>query len=269
MECIFCKSGGPFSTIEHIIPESLGNDDLLLQGYVCDKCQSYFGKEIEKFVLEKTSFAFWRTYLGIKTKKSEWPSVDMSQDSMQKGVLPAIHLAHDNGVSFSFHDDLSMGITIDKPDLFNEIIRGQRTHFQFVITPKILHMLGRFLCKIGIELICLDDTESVYHSNLDQARNYARHGNFKGLWPLFHYSQGSPKDFRYITVEGSETLEHIDCYSYQIIEYSGKYLLFRLSMGTENWVICLNDPYPHPVIRGAFPDCDLTLIWYSNDELRR
>jgi len=269
MSCIFCGSNGPFSTAEHIIPESLGNDDLILHGYVCDKCQAYFGKEVEKFVLGKTSFAFWRTYLGITTKNKKLPSVDMSQKKTQKGILPAIHPAHDDGIHFIFHDDLSMEVEIDNSDLYEEIIKGNRTHFSFVMTPKILFMLGRFLCKIGIELICLNDSESAYNSNLDQARNYARYGNFKGLWPLFYYTQGSIKDLRCITKEGSDTFEHFDCYAYRIIECSGQYTLFNFSMGTESWVICLNDPYPHPVIRSAFPENDLTLIWYSDEEINK
>ena len=37
-------------------------------------------------------------------------------------------------------------------------------------------------------------------------------------------------------------------------------------MGTDNWVICLNDPYPNPVICDAFPGEMLSLIWYSREE---
>ena len=39
MKCIFCSEKGPYNTVEHIIPESLGNDDTLLANCVCDKCQ--------------------------------------------------------------------------------------------------------------------------------------------------------------------------------------------------------------------------------------
>ena len=56
--CLFCKLESPATTKEHIIPESLGNDDLLLSGEVCDKCQNYFGKEVESYVLAKTPLAF-------------------------------------------------------------------------------------------------------------------------------------------------------------------------------------------------------------------
>ena len=78
MKCIFCSEKGPYNTVEHIIPESLGNDDTLLANCVCDKCQDYFGREIENFVLNKTSFAFWRVWYGIKSKKRNLPSINFS-----------------------------------------------------------------------------------------------------------------------------------------------------------------------------------------------
>ena len=50
--CLYCKAEESFTTVEHVIPESLGNDDLLLKGDVCDVCQAYFGKEVKRYVLE-------------------------------------------------------------------------------------------------------------------------------------------------------------------------------------------------------------------------
>lgn len=51
--CIFCNQDSTESkSIEHIIPESLGNDELILdKGIVCDKCNNYFSREIENPVL--------------------------------------------------------------------------------------------------------------------------------------------------------------------------------------------------------------------------
>lgn len=84
MECIFCKNNGLFNTIEHINPESLGNSDLGSENMVGDRCQNYFGKEIESFVLNKTPFAFWRVYFGLKSKCGEYPAIDLSLPEMQK-----------------------------------------------------------------------------------------------------------------------------------------------------------------------------------------
>lgn len=262
--CLFCESRGPYSTVEHIIPESLGNDDLLLRQEVCDSCQAYFGKEIERFALSKTPIGFWRTFRGIKTKKGKIPSVDLTQPKRQKGVLPATHPDHDD-VGYAFHDDGSVSVDIADPEMVKSILDGSRNQFRFVFTPKVLHMLGRFLCKIGVELLCLNDHRQARSDGLSAARRYARYGDFEGLWPIFHFSEGTPNNFRRLKTDGVDVVEEIDCYSYSMLDFQGRYLL-QFSVGTDNWVICLNDPYPHPVIRKAFPDRELNLIWYPNEE---
>lgn len=86
--CLYCRSDGPFSTQEHVIPESLGNDDLALVGEVCDVCQRYFGKEVERYVLDKTPLAVLRVLLQLPTKKGRQPSVDIRQQREEKGTIP-------------------------------------------------------------------------------------------------------------------------------------------------------------------------------------
>jgi hypothetical protein len=41
---------------------------------------------------------------------------------------------------------------------------------------------------------------------------------------------------------------------------AGTYTLFRFGEGVDHWVICLDDRYPHPVIREAFPRVQLNLM---------
>lgn len=79
------------SYAEHVISKSLGNDDLVLSGAVCDACQRYFGKEVEGFVLDKTPIAIWRVLLQIRTKKGNQPSVDTRQPREEKGSISDRH----------------------------------------------------------------------------------------------------------------------------------------------------------------------------------
>ena len=44
-------------------------------------------------------------------------------------------------------------------------------------------------------------------------------------------------------------------------------LLVVLTVGTDVWVVCLNDPYPTPIIQDAVPGVPLKLIWYDDREL--
>ena len=273
-ECLFCASNGPFRTQEHIIPESLGNDDLILHGHVCDACQNYFGKEIESYVLGKTSFAAWRAMLGIRTKSGNLPRVDLSQPKKAKGKLPDKHLAHDDGVILEADPEGDCVFEIKSEQMRADIRAGLKTQFQFVMTPKVLCMTGRFLGKVGLEILCLDNPELARTSEFDDIRDYARRGTIHNIWPLFHFSSGSIEDLIWLepTIEGFK--EEVFCYSYELFHTDGaiakhsQYTLLRFTIGTDNWIICLNNRYPHPVIRKHFNNKKLNLIWYPPEALR-
>jgi len=63
MRCIFCKSDSAASrSVEHIIPEALGNiDHVLPRGIVCDTCNNYFARKIEGPLLESAWFRHVRS----------------------------------------------------------------------------------------------------------------------------------------------------------------------------------------------------------------
>ena len=50
MRCIFCKKDSCNSrSVEHILPESLGNEEHILPaGIVCDRCNNYFASSVEQ-----------------------------------------------------------------------------------------------------------------------------------------------------------------------------------------------------------------------------
>src|SRR6267154_1084155 len=53
VRCIFCKQNSALSrSVEHIVPESLGNTQHILPiGVVCDACNNYLAREVEKPLL--------------------------------------------------------------------------------------------------------------------------------------------------------------------------------------------------------------------------
>lgn len=264
--CLFCSSNGPFTTSEHIIPESLGNDDLILRGEVCDTCQNYFGKNFEKFVLAKTPLAFWRTYLGIKTKKGKLPTVNLSIPNKYKGTIPITSKYHDNEGGFTYHKDGSISVDIDDEQMIKEIIENKKDKFQFVFSPFHLIQLGRFFGKIGIELLCREDTQIAREEQFDDLRKYVRFGAKKEIWPLFHATKGGLRNSRHYSVKEGELLETVTFYRYSIGKFD-IYFLLSFLIGTDLWVICLNNRYPRPIIREAFdPPVDLQLIWYESSE---
>jgi len=265
--CLFCESEGPFTRPEHIIPEALGNDDLVLVGEVCDHCNQYFGTKVEAFVLGKTPLAFWRTFLGIRKKKGGRPHVDLSQPRRQKGRFPANHRLHDNLVGFTCHPDYSVSVDIDDDALARDIVSGERDRFTFVFTPQVLVMMGRFLCKIGVELVCTDSPPTARGDAFFLCRSFARFGTFEGLWPIFHFQSGELGDLRARRSDPQGVLEEVRCYEYRLLNVGDKYTVLAFAVGTDTWTLCLNDPYPTPAIRTAFPGKDLNLIWYDPDEV--
>ena len=268
--CIYCRGAGSSTTIEHVVPESLGNDDLTLQGCVCDACQAYFGKEVEAYVLAKTPIAVWRTLIGIRTKKGRLPAVNVGQSDRPKGRLPDTHPRHDH-ISFKAHPDGSTSVDIDDESVVRSILNGARREFNLVLSPKKLSMLGRFLAKVGLGVLASSELRRVYDEEFDKVRDYARVGSSGEIWPIFYYADGDMgcwKDPKLIGPRGELLLEEIKCYSYAVLEVGDLYTLFRFSIGLDSWIICLNEPYPSPLIRSAFPDQELQLIWYSPEQWR-
>jgi hypothetical protein len=130
-------------------------------------------------------------------------------------------------------------------------------------------MLGRFFCKVGLELICSKNPDLARSGDFEKARRYARFGEFEGLWPIFHFSKGELSELRRVRKDEIGWLADVDCYSYSLFICNEQYWLFLFSMGTDNWIVSLNDPFPTPIIQEAFPNDKLNLIWYTPEELRR
>lgn len=264
MRCLFCESGKSFTTKEHIIPESLGNDDLILEKEVCDKCQNYLS-QIENYVLNKTPIGFWRTLLTIKTKKGKLPFVDFTKNNQDNGVLPDFNPHHDN-FQLNAHDDFTTELKV--PNSFDHYLeKGHLGRIKYVITPKVIHEIGRFLGKIGIELICRYDRDKAREEEFRTLRKYIREGSLQDLWPIFHKVEGDIKSlFGYITSD-NQVEEKVECYSYRLLQIT-TYTVFNLKVGTDSWFICLNQKFPHPDIRN-FMGNDVNAIWYSKKQWKK
>ncbi|MGC4049426.1 MAG: HNH endonuclease [Paludibaculum sp.] len=75
MRCLFCKADSSLSrSREHIIPESLGNiDHQLPAGNVCDACNHYLGREVERPVQESPLFRQLRKGMQVPNKRGKFP----------------------------------------------------------------------------------------------------------------------------------------------------------------------------------------------------
>ena len=176
---------------------------------------------------------------------------------------------HTDIVGYCYHDDGSVSVDIGDTEIKHAINTGRKTDLKLVITPLMLSMLGRFLLKVGIELIASTDCTAARSVKYDAGRRYSRFGDSNELWPIFHFSHGKPWDFKRCGTDDLGELEPVDCYRFALLEVAQLYTLLHFGLGTDNWVVCINDRCPDPIIRDAFPDATLNLMWYSADSWKR
>ena len=236
MRCIFCKKPSHTSTsVQHIIPESLGNKKLVLKpGIVCDKCNQYFAVKIEKPLLEMKYFQNVRFRNNIKSKKG--------RNIPYKTLFP-----HKDGGWFDMYiDDDSLGFSGDDSKIIS-LLRDKKVNrlmFEVVDMPESenYHM-SRFLAKTALELFALK--AGTNQSNLDEVidmvelnplREYARFG--KGEQWIYSqrriYSEETRFEDPVFNPAPYEVLHELD---YLIIE-PGVYYFVLVIMGVEYVINC-------------------------------
>jgi hypothetical protein len=79
--CLYCKrSDGPFTSQEHVIPESLGNKGLggkkpiiLPRGVVCDPCNNGPLSRLDQVLIDFEMVSMMKTFYGITSKSGKLP----------------------------------------------------------------------------------------------------------------------------------------------------------------------------------------------------
>ncbi|GHT44561.1 hypothetical protein AGMMS49965_20470 [Bacteroidia bacterium] len=151
MNCIFCHTISDNSkSVEHIIPESLGNKEhTLWKGAVCDKCNNYFAVKIEKEFLKQPYFTNLRFRNIIPTKKNKLvPQKFPSSNS--KGYEEITFDINENGISFGFESEHS--------EIVSKIKEGKKKQLRIlmIIEPEPNnYILSRFLAKCAFEYLTL------------------------------------------------------------------------------------------------------------------
>lgn len=178
MNCIFCKKESSNDrSIEHIIPESLGNEDHTLpKGIVCDKCNNYFARKIEGPLLETKYFKLLRSEEFLPNKKRRPVMVEAIINGYgKKPVISKIGRLQKN---VFFHNGSS---TLD-------IENGMMVIAAASSEPPA-GIMDRFLAKAALETLALrmighpDHLHTVATDpQLDPIRNFARLATPKS-WP--------------------------------------------------------------------------------------
>lgn len=187
MLCLFCKQDSSNSkSIEHIIPESLGNKHLILpKGLVCDKCNNYFARKVEQPFFQLPGLNELRFEQGLANKKGLIPSID----GYINGKSVNIHRKYQDSPLFS-NEETFMIENTTQDELFN-ITNGEIIFRAFSddLLLKQSITLSRFIAKIAFECLALKLIKEegwldyLLNDNIfNPIRNYVRYGS-DVIWP--------------------------------------------------------------------------------------
>lgn len=252
MQCVFChKDSSNSQSVEHIIPESLGNKHYFLpKGYVCDECNHYFAIKIENELLSQPYFVSMRFRNEILTKKRRQVKETMIFPSALKSA-EAILQTTDEGKVISFYDE----------DLFDRVKNGEVNEIMALYIPEPDYpnkIMSRFLAKCAYEYflynmgkekydLCVQELLCKESDILKSLREYARYG--KGEY--WQYNQ------RRIYSEGDVVFNQNEGLYYEILHEMKFFtrehkclpdgdveaeIYFVVAITGIEYVICLSDP---------------------------
>lgn len=225
MRCIFCKLDSSKSkSVEHIIPESLGNKiNILPKGVVCDYCNNYFARKVEKVVLEMPYFQSLRGRKMIENKKGKIPNLIGYTENKEpvRIVIPS-------------NEYEALYIEIQDLKAFESIKNQKIIHIPYEMEPpKNDIYISKFLGKIALEVLAKRVSECdgwqedfVNNSSLDELRKFVRFGEGYTFWP-YYTRRIYGEDKIWYDNESDKMMETINEYDFLIPDSSiveGEYL---------------------------------------------
>lgn len=184
--CIFCHGdSGQSVSREHIVPEALENDSLILPpGTVCDTCNNYLGRKVEAPVVNSAPMVALRHMQGVGNKR---------------GRVHDMRLLLANTMDAEMIVDRGSGqrlIVIDAPEaMLKEDFKGTSSPtVGYAAAPDSLRTsreVARFVAKSGYEYIALENLRHVGSlvsfdgaPELDACRRFVRYGQGTHMWEV-------------------------------------------------------------------------------------
>ncbi len=178
-KCLYClkdKNEVGFTKVEHIIPESLGNQFYVLPaGFVCDGCNSFFSK-IENAVLSSAVFNVERISAGVLTKKQRYPTIKRP------------------GIKIEFREDTKMPHfhfdVVEAGENLNFNMESGKLIFTLEDTKYLQRDRARFLLKVGLGLLPFLRNEEKFKPDpydhiFDSSRKFARFPKSNDRWKVW------------------------------------------------------------------------------------
>jgi hypothetical protein len=223
-QCIFCRSDSSTSrSVEHIVPESLWNTtNILPSGVVCDACNNYFAREVEKPFLEAPGIAQLRFSEAIPNKRGRIPTIDGK-------LLPGFPIKAYREAKGGRRTHIAA-----PPEAIEHLLTQGRGTLTFPAAAPMPseRVVGRFLAKMAIEALAhrlIDQPGGVDYvaeeRQLDELRNYARRGR-PASWP-YHCRRIYPAN-RAIEDEAGSSHQTVHEFDFLVTPKSEWYFVFAL-----------------------------------------
>jgi len=168
--CIFClSSGGSFTAPEHVLPEGLGNKELILPpGVVCDTCNNGPLSVCDQALLDFTPIALVRVSRGVRSKTGGFPSVKLGNATVRQ-------ISPDN-VGVWVHSSKALTRT---PGGFRANLLGHP------MTSRYVGRATRFLFKATLEFVYVDLGQAeTLSAKYNEVRRIALGAKYKGYLVL-------------------------------------------------------------------------------------
>lgn len=171
-KCIYCLgTKGNFTSEEHIFPEALGNDELVLpKGYVCDRCNNGILSQLDTALIRFEPISFLQTQLVPFTKDGSLPKANFQNMTMERTSPNHIHIVpKDKSGEIKNKKSLGNGWYS-----YSLEMRGKP------VTQKSIKLLGRALLKIALGIVALSQgREYACSAKFETARKFILgKGNF-------------------------------------------------------------------------------------------
>ena len=240
--CIFCTSTSvPFTTREHILPESLGGGEwaLLREGLFCDSCQNRFGSNIEQQALSDYPFSFLRVFLGIPTKKNKAPWFKNWEGTICAGT-------HPGAVGYN-----------PAPVFEKATLEGSKTQIRLLAHPSKPEMICRFLLKMGLEVVASNSSQDVFCQKFDKARRFALTGNKQGKW--WYLQRERVNEASHYFTKGITSDEWAKNVKLEVVKLEGEQEIFHLAISYIDMLVPLTSMIT-PQFEGL-EEPDFRLFW--------
>jgi hypothetical protein len=166
-QCIYCGKGeGDFNAEEHVIPESLAGDEVVLKGSVCSTCNNVLS-QLDQVLLDFEPLAMLRTIHGPMTKKGKFQRARLRDFDMEKVAPREIRVTYRTGTPVPKPPE-------PEPDGTVRFSIQGKGRSPFTPVP-----LARALFKIGLGLIAWQaGPDAALDPRYDRARQFVLTGGF-------------------------------------------------------------------------------------------